>query len=180
MQTAFVLSRDPAENARFHVDSDVLSRCLHLAQVLATIHEAEGDSVRGVTVSAFTDLNDPLVLWGRETAANYTWLRRCLHAFLREYQYRWGDAKGQRHAMWGSYEALREPPRGTRARSLEKPFAMTAFPLPSEHPKARYADRDPVELHKMLYANSRGFRPTKTRCYTKREVPAFMSVDPEQ
>lgn len=179
MMHLFVLSRDPNENVQLHNDTDVLAQCLHLMQLLLTIHKLEGETVSGISLSPFSESLDPLTVWGRETAANYSWIRRNLKAFLDEYQYRWGDDKNQRHASWRAYELLKEPPRKIRARSLEKPFAMTPFPVPSAFRKARWDSMDVVLLHQMLYSNSRGLRPKKTQRYTKRLIPVFMLLETE-
>lgn len=171
MPHLFVLSRDPAENARLHTDGSVLAQCLHLAQLLSTVCTTEKEP-RAHAPTPFADRNQPLAAWARETAANYTWVRRNLRAFLDEYQHRWGNASGKRHEMWAAYEALREPPRTIRVKSYDKPFAMTPFPQPTDYRKARHKQCDTVELHRMLYANHCGIG--KVHKYTNRSIPGFM------
>ena len=131
----FVLHRDPQEAARLHCDKHVVKMIVETAQLLSSAVHAFGEAhadrsapqgwsrilphpqehllpdQRGpLPIYSATHSNHPCAVWVREASGNYVWTVRLLVGLLEEYQRRYGDESGKRHAVWALLPSLEVVP----------------------------------------------------------------------
>lgn len=94
----FWLSHDPAESARFNVDSHVLKIVIESCQVLSTAHPEKTAPYH------HSHYNHPLCVWARSSLANYLHLVRFSRALFAEYSYRYN----RRHKCENTLDWLSE------------------------------------------------------------------------
>jgi hypothetical protein len=84
----FVLSKDPIEAARFHMDKHCVKMVLEHTQMLSTaIRIYSNNSIEAVYKTAH--LNHPCTTWARKTKSNFLWLCEMTEELFREYTRRY-------------------------------------------------------------------------------------------
>lgn len=156
----FVLDLNPVKAARAHCDKHVVKMVVETAQLLSTAHAETGSTAEGLYRP--THRNHPCAVWVRESAANYRWALALLEGLLNEYQRRYGDASGKRHATWRMLPALAVCP------ALPE---LGLTPFAQAMPEAHRSD-DPVASYRSYY------RAEKARFATYRlgDVPSWLST----
>lgn len=172
----YILDRDPRQIGALMCDQDVLNRALSLAQLLVAVH-ARYDNLTecnrfdkhrlkegGAGAEVYNPMigtsmsNDPtqkIIDWAGDAIGNYHFVRRMLNGVLNEYQRRYGDARRRKHKTWSMYYALREAPRGLRAKDLETPYRMTSFVRQTHEDDGLGYGEDIVITHRCLYREAR-------------------------
>ena len=82
----FVLSKDPKQAAKWHVDKHIVKMPLETAQILCTVRSQYGDCK--VPYKA-THQNHPCCKWAAESVQNYVWLCILGIELCKEYTYRY-------------------------------------------------------------------------------------------
>lgn len=152
----YVLSHDPREAARYHVDRHVVKMIVESAQILCTVlHETGVEAPYRPT-----HRHHPVVRWAGASLSNWRWLRELALALNDEYRYRFGREKD--HASATVIRSLPEPPIPDRGLT---PFAQ-AMP-------EKYRRDDAVEAYRAFY---RGAKAHLAR-WTRRSAPAWWHRD---
>lgn len=89
----FILSIDPYEAARYHMDKHVVKMPLESAQLLSGAHHYYESDITSLIYRP-THMNHPCAIWVRESTANYEWLYNLYKALLIEFSYRYGNHHG--------------------------------------------------------------------------------------
>jgi len=166
----FVLHRDPHRAAQLHRDQDCVDMTVRVASLLGSAHVAWdearydhlGDGWRldrdSREIYPPKSGDEAWVKWVSETPENYRWAVGLLEGFLREYQVRYGDAKGKRHRTWDMLALLRHPPNALNKAQAERiPLQMNAMTLWPDVVEAGVDSdclrgiRDPVARHRCYY-----------------------------
>jgi len=83
----FVLSKDPKEAAKWHMDKHIVKMPLETAQILCTVRRQYGDLTAPYKS---THEHHPCCQWAAESAENYVWLCILGIELCKEYTYRYG------------------------------------------------------------------------------------------
>lgn len=83
----FVLSKDPKQAAKWHVDKHIVKMPLETAQILCTVRRQYGD--QNVPYKS-THEHHPCCKWAAESAENYVWLCILGIELCGEYRHRYG------------------------------------------------------------------------------------------
>lgn len=150
----FVLDLDHRLNAQWHVDRHVVKMPLELAQILCTVHHANG--TLDVPYRA-THRRHPCVQWAGASRDNYSWALALGIELCTEYTFRYGKVHGCQRVL--SWCADNQP--------AQEACAMTPFflAMPDE-----YKATCPVLSYRNYYigAKSHLFR------WTRRDVPGWL------
>ncbi len=148
----YVLSRDPREAARYHVDRHVVKMTVESAQILCTVlHETGVEAPYRPT-----HRHHPAVRWAGASLSNWRWLRELALALNDEYRYRF-----QRDREHRSAEVIRSLPEPHIPDRGLTPFAQA---MPEE-----YRRDDAVEAYRAFY---RGAKAHLAR-WTRRPAPGW-------
>lgn len=185
----FVLSLNPREAARWHVDKHVVKMILESCQLLYNAHWAWGRpeilgyigySVIGLSYlqksldipeSMITapeggyrpvHIHHPCSVWTRRTIGNYLWLCRLSIELLIEFNWRYPGKihKCEKHIQW----LFTNPPPGIRNFGIS-PFAIAMDPIYK-------ISLDPVDCYRNFYKTSKKKRGLIK--YTRRIEPDWL------
>jgi len=148
----YVLSRDVAEAARYHVDRHVAKMIVESAQILCTVLYDTGVSAPYRP----THRHHPAVRWAQASLANWRWSRALALALNDEYRYRFRRPHDHRSAI--VIRSLPEPDLPDRGLT---PFAQI-MPEPNRRD-------DPVAAYRAFYAAEKAHLAR----WTRRPVPEW-------
>ena len=83
----FVLSKDPKQAAKWHMDKHIVKMPLETAQILCTVRHQYGDDKAPYRP---THIHHPCCQWAAESVENYVWLCILGIELCNEYAYRYG------------------------------------------------------------------------------------------
>lgn len=169
-----LLHRNPLEAARLLTDSDVVDMVVRVASYMSTAYTRWGEArYDGLSEQWLLTENDRPIYppkpteclfaqWTCETPENYRWMRTYLEGLLREYQRRYGDAKGKVHRTHDLLKVLWNPPVSlTHAfEATPQPGLMTAWPdalacwkiqLVMHQRNGLVNFKDPISRHRYVY-----------------------------
>jgi hypothetical protein len=133
----FVLSNNPKEAARFHMDKHCVKMVLEHTQMLSTaIRFHSNDTIEGVYKKAH--LNHPCSIWTRKTRSNFLWLCEMTEELFQEYTRRYG----KEHKSYSIFDLCRNHADIIPEGELTK-FALA---MPDE-----YKNPDPVTSYRTYY-----------------------------
>lgn len=184
----FVLSLNPKEAAKWHVDKHVVKMILETCQLLYSAHWAIGRpevlgpaslSPMGLSKLQKTliipesmvsapdggyrpvHIHHPCAVWTRRTIGNYMWLCRLGIELLTEFEWRYGHKhKCEKHINW----LEKNPPDKIRQFGLS-PFAIAMDPI-------YRISTNPVECYRYFYKTSKAERGLIE--YTRRNCPDWL------
>lgn len=185
----FILSLNPKEAAKLHVDKHVVKMILETCQLLYSAHWALGRpeilGPEGLSAIGLSKLQKKLILpdsmlsapsggyrpvhihhpcsvWCRRTLGNYTWLCELGKELIAEFKWRYGNShKCEKHLRW-----LEENPPTTIRKFGLSPFAIAM------DPKYKIST-NPVECYRHFYKTSKAERGLIK--YTRRSLPDWLN-----
>lgn len=117
----FFLDYDPAQCARWMVDSHVSKMILETAQLLSTAHHVHNSSPSILAhIYKPTHQNHPSAVWARESTSNYYWLVQHWQALAGEFMYRF---RGTHKSYISLCDLLCDPPAALTRYGLTVPPA---------------------------------------------------------
>lgn len=128
----FILDKNIAKCAEYHVDKHVVKMILEYAQLLSTTVRVSGIDA-GYKA---THINHPCAKWCRESLANWKYLKNLAKVLNTEYGFRYGKS----HKSWSVIQELPEPNIPDIGVT---PFALA---MPDQ-----YKTSDPVQSYRNYY-----------------------------
>lgn len=170
----FFLDRDPVICAQYHCDRHVVKMVTEYSQLLSSaiwVHDEpaalklyERKNIYNAPyhiTGKRSHFNHPMMIWTRESRANFEWLRKLTWALAEEYWHRYGMYKNRQHlaAVNCAYHL-----KATRR------FPEYEFTDPPQSMPEQYKRKDPVKAYRLLYKEEK----IRFATYTNREIPKWL------